>query len=215
MKGSQNEMFTFSVVDAAPLEVVVVLCQYLEQQGCAELPPIGNLDNSIGWQQTTTIFIESVLLRIEVSVKSKGDDVIIHVNDLLLNDVIRCRRMLNSLLEFVRGSGLNATCNHCLSYSFRLLDDDFDTSDYDVNIGNGLSPWIGKVDIKSVDIDEHKCDLLEQTLQTIACLATSNMESHQALAKGLVESRASISSLLHMASFVETYPSWLRHCETW
>lgn len=147
----------------------------------------------------------------------EGETIIVTVNELSLNDIIRCRRIFNGLLKFARDSGLAATCKHQSSHCFRLLDDDFLIDDYDMSIESETPPWSEDEDdeLVLVDMGTRKTDLYEESLRTIVSWSASNMENHQALAKGITERRASISSLLHMEGLVETYPCWLRHCETW
>jgi hypothetical protein len=215
VQGSQNEVFAFSVVSSSPLDVVKVLCEFLDREGRAKCPPIQGVEKPCRWEETATIIIDSVPLQIRVRVMEEGETIIVTVNELSLNDIIRCRRIFNGLLKFAQDSGLAATCKHQSSHCFRLLDDDFLISDYDVSIESETPSWSEEVEVVLVDMGTRKTDLYEESLRTIASWSASNMESHQALAKGIAESRASISSLLHMEGLVETYPCWLRHCETW
>jgi len=155
----------------------------------------------------------------------EGETIIVTVNELSLNDIIRCRRIFNGLLKFAQDSGLAATCKHQSSHGFRLLDDDFLIADYDMSIESETPSymsiesetpsWSEEVELVLVDMGTRKTDLYEESLRTIASWSASNMENHQALAKGIAERRASISALLHMEGLVETYPCWLRYCETW
>jgi hypothetical protein len=215
IKCSQNEMFTFSVARSSLVEVVKVLCQYLEREGCSKHSSIEGEDASFIWQETFTIFIDLVPLRIEMQAKVEGDEVCVTVNDLSLSDVIRCKRMFNDLLKFVQGAGLIATCKHQLSLGFRLLEDDFDIMDYDLSSEDEFLSSREQVAIEIFGNDGCRYDFHKEALQTISSWSSSNMERHHSLAKGVTECRASISSLLYMESLVETYPCWLQLCETW
>lgn len=199
MPGLQKEVFTFSVVNSCPGEVVKVLCWYLEQEGCSKISPTRAVELPFKWQATVTVSVDFIPLKIELGVEEEGDEIVVTLNDLTLNDVIRCRRMFNSLLRFVQEQGLDSSCTHQLAHCFRLLDDDFDTPDYDID----------ELDAVLLNIHACKYNLNEESLETLACLAKSSVESPQGLES------ASISSLLHMESLLETYPCWLRHCETW
>jgi hypothetical protein len=215
IKCSQNEMFTFSVTRSSLVEVVNVLCQYLEREGCSKQALIAGEDASFIWQETFTIFVDLVPLRIEMQAKPKGDEICVTVSDLSLSDVIRCKRMFNALLKFVQGAGLTTTCKHQLSLGFRLLDDDFHIMDYDLSSEDEVLSSTEQVAIEVFGIDACRYDFHEEALRAISSWSSSNMERHQSLAGGVTESSASISSLLHMESLIETYPCWLKLCETW
>jgi hypothetical protein len=199
LQSSNKKVFTFSAISASPLEMVQVLCQYLEQEGCSECRPTGVISmQPFRWQKTVTILSDFVPLWVEVKVEEKGGEIFVTISDLSLNDVIRCTRMCNDMCKFVKGNGFIATCKQQLTSCFRLLDDDFD-----MIIQSELHSGSKEVDIDLVDIDACRCDLREEELQAISGWSTSKMES----VSGLAKSTTSIADLLHMANLVDTHPS--------
>jgi hypothetical protein len=196
-----NKVFTFSVVSASPREVVQVLCQYLQEEGCLECRASGVVGKPFMWQKMVTIFVDFVPISIELKVVEEEGDVVVKVKDLSLNDVIRCTRFCNDMCKFVNGKGLCTICEHQSPSCFRLLDDDFD-----LIIENEMHAWKEQVDIESVDIDACK-GLLEEELQMVSCWSASKMESHDSLATGLAKSATTLSALVHIASLVDSHPS--------
>jgi len=157
---------------------VKVLCQYLEHEGCSKYAPTRGVAKPFMWQERATIFIDFVPLRIELEVKAEADEITVTVKDLSLNDVIRFKRMFNSLLKFIQDRGLSATCKHQISHCFRLLDDDFDTVDDAVTFQNDTRSSSEQVDIMLVDIAACKHDFHEEaSISTSA--STSTYDSHE------------------------------------
>jgi hypothetical protein len=196
-----NKVFTFSVVSASPLEVVQVLCQYLQQEGCSECRASGVVEKPFMWQKIVTNFVDFVPISVELKVVEEEGNIVVKVKDLSLNDVIRCTRLCNDMCKFVNGKGLRTTSEHQLPSCFRLLDDDFD-----MIIENEMHAWKEQVDIDSVDIDACK-GLLEEELQMVSCWSASKTASHGSLATGLAKSATTLSALVHMASLVDSHPS--------
>jgi hypothetical protein len=229
LQSMHTKAFTFSVVGASPLEVVQVLCKYLELKGCSECRPCGVAEELFRWQKTLTIFIDFVPLLIDIQVEGIEGDVTVTIHDLSLNDVIRCKKMCNDVLKFVNGRGFGATCAQPAPQSFRLLDDDFDmiienemhccsekvamdsadidACKYDFSEKVDIESTSTDIDdIDSVDIDLCKCDFPEEALEAVSCWSTSKVESGCYLAEGLAENTISITALIHLVDVVDKRP---------
>jgi hypothetical protein len=208
LQSSNSKMFSFSVVSASPVEVVQVLCKYLKQKGCSECRPEGFVATPFKWHKTINIFIDFVPLLIEIAVEDQGGEMMVTINDMSLNDVIRRTRMCNDMVKFVNGNGFRATCTQQFPHCFRLLDDDFDMDDaFDMIIQSEKHSCSEQVNIDLVDIKACRCDVRENELQAVSCWSTSKIDSHHSLMKGLATSTISISALAHLVNLVDAHPS--------
>merc|ERR1719399_2142224 len=100
------------------------------------------------------------------------------MNDLSLNDVIRCTRMFHDIVNFVKSTGLSVTCPTQPTQSFRLLDDDFEM------LLEDETQCEEEQSRKELELDEKdacKFDMGESVVQAVS-FWSSKMESH--LGKG-------------------------------
>jgi hypothetical protein len=163
-----SKAFTFSVVNASPLEVVQVLCKYLEQIGCSDCRPSEVAETPFAWLETVTVIVDLIPLLVEFKVEENQGKVIVTMNDMSLNDVIRRTRLCDDILRHLNGKGFSATCMQRLQQCFRLLDDDFD-----LIIESEMQSCSEQFDINLVDIDACKCHLYEEAPQVVSLQPSS------------------------------------------
>jgi hypothetical protein len=204
----RQQYFIFSVVNASLSEVVTALREYLEQWkyaadmlACSEWK---DLETSVTWQETVTIFIDFVPLLIQIAVKKLEDsEIIVTVKDLSLNDIVRLTRVFKGAVDFAKSKGLCATCKYQPPQHFHLLDDDFDSFDDVDCIQLDAQTWADNI---VSDIDSCRCDVREEAFRTIARLSTSSADRKNALTKALAARATSISELLRASDQHDIFP---------
>jgi hypothetical protein len=148
--------------------VVQVLCKYLNQIGCSECLPSEVAGTPFAWLETVTVFVDLIPLLVEFKVEEDEGKVIVTMNDMWLNDVIRRNRLCDNILSYLNVKGFSATCMQRLQQYFRLLDDDFD-----MILESEMQSCSEQVDSNLVDIDACKCEVYEDAPQVVSLQPSS------------------------------------------
>jgi hypothetical protein len=199
-------MATISVISSPILEVVGALREYLEKIVPSDFASLAiDEQKSHKWEVLGTIFVDFVPVSVQICATSSTEEISIAVHQISRNDTVRFNTMFKQMVGFLQARGFQAMSNFSVSsLQARLLDDD------DFGFSDDEEPtWDEKVQPVLGDTGSCRTEVRAEAFRALAEWASSSPDSHEALANGLLERAAELSTIFStssQASVAETYP---------
>jgi|Transcript_8627 hypothetical protein len=190
-------MWSFSVISSSTPKVAKTLREFFEDRVLSDFASLElDAEKAYRWHVTGLVFVDLVVLGVEVCVKASDSEINVSVSQTSHNDTIRFNTMFKQMLGFVKARGLQISSHlprSCLRHEL-VDDDDFDLSD------DEESDWDERVQAVLEDTSSIRAEVREEAFRSIAHLASTTPASHEAIAKGFIE-RAAELSMLFCTSF--------------
>jgi hypothetical protein len=199
-------MATFSVISSSIVEVVSALREYLEKIVPSDFASLAiDEQKAHKWEVLGNIFVDFVPVSVQICAKSSDEEISVALHQISRNDTIRFNALFKQMVGFLQARGFQATSNFAVSsLPARLLDDDDDFGFSD----DEEPTWDEKVQPVLGDTGSCRTEVRAEAFRAIAQWASASPESREALAEGLLERAAELSTIFtsSQASVAETYP---------